>query len=303
MKKKILIIGGTGFLGFHLAKKCIKKNWDVTSISTHKPKKIRFLQDVKYLFVNIININQLKKIKLDYDYVVNFGGYVNHKERKKTFNSHYIGCKNLVDYFLNSKRLKLFIQIGSSVEYGASKSPQKENLKINIKKLGSTYGIAKLLATRYLIKKNLEVNFPCVILRPYLIFGPNQDFNRLIPIVIKSCIKNNNFPCSHGNQLRDFLYVDDFISAIFKCISNRNIVGEIFNIGTSKPLKVRDVISQIKNTVKKGHPNYGKLRMRDDEIINLFPNTGKIKKKLKWSTKVEFASGLNKTINYYKKIL
>ena len=55
--------------------------------------------------------------------------------------------------------------------------------------------------------------------------------------------------------------------------------------------------------MKKGHPNYGKLRMRDDEIINLFPNTRKIKKKLKWSTKVEFVSGLKKTINYYKKIL
>ena len=52
-KNKILIIGGTGFLGYHLAKKCLKKNWSVTSFSLNKPKKKRFLKKVKYIKGNI----------------------------------------------------------------------------------------------------------------------------------------------------------------------------------------------------------------------------------------------------------
>ena len=62
MNKKILIIGGTGFLGYHLAKKCLAKKWNVTSISTNKPKKIRFLSKVKYLNLDISKKNILKKI-------------------------------------------------------------------------------------------------------------------------------------------------------------------------------------------------------------------------------------------------
>ena len=59
--KKILIIGGTGFLGYHLTKKCLLKKWDVTSISTNKPKKMRFLLKIKYLILDIIKKTFTKK--------------------------------------------------------------------------------------------------------------------------------------------------------------------------------------------------------------------------------------------------
>ena len=151
MTKKILIIGGTGFLGYHLAKKCILKKWNVTSISTNKPKKIRFLPKVKYLILDITKEKILKKnIKSNYDFVVNFGGHVNHNEKLKTYKSHYIGCKNLADIFKH-KPIKLFIHIGSCVEYGKRKSPQNENDKTNVKTLKSAYGKAKLMATNYII--------------------------------------------------------------------------------------------------------------------------------------------------------
>ena len=61
IKKKILIVGGTGFIGYHLAKKCLKKNWKVTSISSKPPKKIRYLRKVKYLICDITNKKKLKK--------------------------------------------------------------------------------------------------------------------------------------------------------------------------------------------------------------------------------------------------
>ena len=215
MNKKILIIGGTGFLGYHLAKKCLAKKWNVTSISTNKPKKIRFLSKVKYLNLDISKKNILKKnIKSNFDFVVNFGGYVNHSEKLKTYKSHYIGCKNLADIFKN-KKIKSFIQIGSSVEYGNRKSPQNENDKTNVKKLKSKYGQAKLMATNYLLKLNKKYNFPCTILRLYQIYGPRQDNNRLIPYTLNECLNNNKFICSDGKQYRDFLFVEDLIKAIF----------------------------------------------------------------------------------------
>ena len=304
MKKKILIIGGTGFLGYHLAKKSLKKKWEVTSVSINKPKKIRFLKKVNYIYLNIKKKNLIKKkIKLNFDYVVNFGGHVNHKEKNETFHSHYTGCKNLVNHFSNNNKLKLFLQIGSSVEYGKLKSPQSEEARIKINNLSSTYGKAKLLATRLLLKKNKTENFPCLILRPYLIFGPNQDFNRFIPIVIKGCLLDKKFPCSDGEQYRDFLYVDDFINAVFKCLMNNTAKGKIFNIGSTKPLQLRHVIKQIRKITNKGKPQFGKIKMREDETHYLYPDITKLKKKINWSPNVNFNEGLKKTIQFYKKIL
>ena len=301
MKKKILIVGGTGFLGYHLAKKCLAKDWEVTSISTNNPKKIRFLSKVKYLIVDISKKKILqKKIKSNYDFVVNFGGYVNHNDKLKTYRSHYLGCKNLADFFLK-KKIKSFIQIGSCVEYGHHKSPQTENILTNIEKLKSTYGKAKLAATNYLLEKNKKNNFPSIILRLYLVYGPRQDFNRLIPLVIKGCLEKSSFPCSNGLQYRDFLYVDDVIDAIFKCFQNPNLFGEIINISSGKLIQIKKVILLIKKIIKKGQPDFGVIKLREDEILKLYSNIRKAKKKINWMPRIKFIKGLTKTINFYKK--
>ena len=82
--KKILIVGGTGFIGYHLAKKSLKNGWQVTSISTNPPKKKRYLSKVKYIRCDITNKKLLKnRINFFFDYVVNLGGYVDHSNKKK----------------------------------------------------------------------------------------------------------------------------------------------------------------------------------------------------------------------------
>ena len=90
LKKNILIVGGTGFIGYHLAKKSIEKGWQVTSISSRYPKKIRYLSKVKYIICDITKKRLLNKsIRKSFDYVVNLGGYVDHSNKKKTLKSHY----------------------------------------------------------------------------------------------------------------------------------------------------------------------------------------------------------------------
>tara|TARA_A100001011_G_scaffold387826_1_gene466324 strand:- start:9351 stop:10259 length:909 start_codon:yes stop_codon:yes gene_type:complete len=298
-KKKILITGGTGFIGYHLALTCLKKNFLVTSLSTKKPSKQRRLNKVKYLLCDISNRKKLNKaLNLNFDYVVNLAGYVDHSNKKKTRKSHYEGCKNLASFFLSSK-IKKFIQIGSSIEYGRVTSPQKEN-KLNKQKTYSIYGMSKLLSTKYLLQLNKKYDFPVTILRLYLVYGPNQDTNRVIPITINNAIKNNTFDCSTGLQIRDFIYIDDLIKAIMKVLSNRNINGEILNIASGKPIKIKNVILKICNIVGYGNPQFGKIKFRKDEILRLFPSITKVKKILKWKPVVDINLGLKKTIKYYK---
>ena len=299
-KKKILITGGTGFIGYHLAKKCLKLKWLVTSLSTKKPKKNRKLKQVKYIICDVSNKKELKKkLKTNYDYVINLAGYVDHSHKLKTMKSHYDGCKNLSSFFLNTE-IQKFIQIGSSIEYGKVKSPQFENIK-NDQKTFSVYGNAKLLSTKLLLKLNKKFNFPATIIRLYLVYGPKQDNNRVIPITISNAIKNQKFDCSEGLQLRDFIYIDDVINGILKIINNKKLAGQIINIGSGKPISIRNVILKICNLVGSGKPQFGKIKLRNDETMKLYPNISRAKRLLSWKPKIQLNSGLKKTINYYKK--
>ena len=296
MKKKILILGGTGFIGYHLAKESLKRGFDVTSISKNNPTKKRYLKNVNYLTVDISKKTLIKKkINKYFEYIVNLAGYVDHFDKKKTFKSHYIGCKNIINHFKNRK-IKSFIQIGSSMEYGLAKSPHKENLKC---KPLSVYGKAKFLATSYLLNLYKNQKVPVTILRLYQVYGPKQDLNRFIPIVINSCKNNKNFPCSHGKQYRDFLYIDDLIDAIFLTAESLKARGQIINIGYGFPLKIKNIIGKIVNYYKLGNPQFNMIKLRKEEKMKIYPNLNKAKKLIKWKAKINFSKGLEKTFEYY----
>ena len=298
--KKVLVVGGTGFLGYHLIKRCLRYNMKVISISRKKPSKIFYLKKVDYKIGNLSNSQKLKKIiKSDYNFVVNFGGNIDHNNKKRTYSSHYLGVKNLYEA-LKEKKIDKFIQIGSSSEYGKFFGKVKET---DICKPKLIYGKSKLKTTKFLINRFKKKKFPIIVLRFFQVYGPLQKKNRLIPYVIHSSLKDKRFKCSEGSQLRDFLYIDDAINSIFKIFQNKkNITGKIFNIGSGKPIKVKNLILMIKKLVKKGKPVFGVLNLRIDESMKIYPELKKAKNLLKWKSRVSLNKGLEKSINYYRKI-
>ncbi len=299
--KNLLIIGGTGFIGSHLIRKILKSKFNIYCLSTRSLNKEKKLKNIIYIQSDISNREKLFKSlsRYHFDIVVNLGGHVNHNEWKKTYKTHYLGCKNLADYFVNKKILK-FIQLSSSLEYGSNSSPHLEKMKINIKKLSTAYSIGKAKATKYLLELNRKKNFPVTILRLYLTYGPNQDYNRIIPITINNFINEKKFSLTNCNQIRDFLYIDDLINLISKIIKYRKNENIIFNVGSGKPIKLKSVIELIKLKLKKGTPLYGKIPLRKDENINLYPNINLVKKTFKWKPLTNLNKGLTKTINFYK---
>ena len=298
IKPNILIIGGTGFIGYHLAHNFLSKDWSVTIFSQNKPKKFRKLGKAKYLRGNIFIKSSLKKINRYYDYVINCGGYVDHKSKLKVYKSHYIGCKNLVDLFLK-KNIKNFIQIGSGAEYGGLNSPHRENLHCKPK---SFYGMAKLKATKYLLNKYKKNNFPCTIVRLYQVTGINQDNNRLIPFVINSCLNRNFFPCSDGSQFRDFISIQDVISSIEKILRTNKANGQVLNIASGKVIKIKWLINFIRKKIKKGKPEFGKIKMRKEENKKVYPSIKKAKLILNWKPKLNIKKEIIKQILYYTKL-
>ena len=296
-KEKILVIGGTGFIGFHIMKALLKLDYKIVSVSLHEPKKIRVLNKVNYITMDISKIKNFKKLdNHKFKYVINLGGYVDHINKSKVEKFHFIGVKNLFYYF-EKKKLKLFIQVGSSLEYGNHKKPHKENLKC---KPNGIYGKNKNKATKFLMLQFLRNKFPVSILRLYQVYGPNQDFNRFIPQLIKSCIEKKSFPTSSGVQKRDFLYISDAVNAFIKTLKSKKSKGEIINIGYGRSIMLKKIMKYVGAKTNFFLPNYGKIELRKEENLDIYPNIKKAKKILNWRPKIKWELGLDKTINYFK---
>ncbi len=275
----------------------MKKTLSVDILSSRKPKKIRLLNNVKYIQCDITKKKKLeKKITKNYDFVVNLGGYVDHTNKQKTFESHYNGSVNLANIF-RKRNVKSFVQIGSSGEYGNNKSPHKENSKCNPR---SNYALAKYLSTKYMIMLSKKYKFPVKIIRFYQIYGPRQDLNRFLPIVIKNCLRKKKFDTSDGTQYRDFLFIDDAVKAIIKSIYSTKANGKIINIGFGKAFNLKKIIHKIQNITKGGKINFGKIKMRPEENQITFPSITRAKKILKWRPKVSLNKGLNSTIKFFR---
>ena len=142
-------------------------------------------------------------------------------------------------------------------------------------------------------------HFPSVVLRLYQAYGPKQDTNRLIPQAIESFLKNKKFPCSTGNQFRDFVHIEDVVGAIIQSLVLESSKGEIINIGSGKPKTIKSIILTILKIIGKGEAQFGKIKMRKDEILKIYPNVKKAQKTIKWSSKISLQKGLKRTVRSY----
>ena len=302
IKTELLVIGGTGFIGQHLAKFSINKGWRVTSLSLNKIEKLQKIKGVEYFFEDLEDNKKIKSILSNpYDYVVNLSGYINHNSffdnGDKVIYQHFDFVRNIVS-LINREKLKCFINIGSSDEYGDNKSPQNEKQREHPI---SPYSFGKMASSHFLEMLNRIDNFPSCSLRLFLVYGPGQNDQRFIPQIIKGCLSDNIFNTSKGEQVRDFCYVEDIVEGIFNALTSRITIGRTYNLASGMPVSIKSIIKKIMNIIGKGRPNYGSIPYRKGENMELYADINKIKNDIGWKPKTSLNNGLDKTVNWYLK--
>lgn len=298
----LLIIGGSGFLGESLITRAIQKNWKIISVSRKKKLPKKSNKNIKYIFLDLSDYRQTKKLKkFKFDYVINSGGYVNHDTKKdmslNIINNQFLSLVNLIDV-LDTSKLKKFIQLGSSeenIEYS-----NKNKFFLKNKKNQTPYSFSKTISTEYLLMMNELIDFPVTIFKVHLVYGPGQKNNRLIPYVIKNCILDKEFNITSGNQIRDMLYIEDFLNVIFKSLKIKKINGKVYDLGSGKGYTVKTLVNLILKKINKGKPRFGALNPNRLEIKKMIANIKKLKKDLNWKPQHNINCGLLKTIEYYK---
>ena len=297
-KKRLLVVGGTGFIGKHIVKESLKQGYITSVISKNKKKSRQHFKSVSYINVDISDKLRLTEHlqKKEYEYVINLGGYVDHSDYSKggidIFKVHFNGVINLISS-LDKKKIKGFVQIGSSDEYGNNPAPQHEDQR---EQPISPYSCAKVLSTHYLQFLYKTEKFPAVILRPFLVYGPGQGNERFIPQIIKGCKFNEKFSVSSGTQKRDFCYIDDFVNAVFLSLVNNEAHGEVINIASGAPVKIKNLVNKIVGIHGAGNPKFGQVPLRPSTNMDLYADISKAQRILKWSPHIDLENGLSKTI-------
>ncbi len=300
-KDKILIVGGTGFIGKHLANRCTRDTKHVTCIGLGT-NKTHVIKDHEIVYADITNKEQLTDILLSgcFNYVFNLGGYINHipyfNGGRHLIDSHFNGLLNLIDS-IDRKCLKSFVQIGSSDEYGNAPSPQREDMR---NEPISPYSLAKVASTHLIETISKTENFPGVVLRLFLVYGPGQDEKRFLPQIIKSCLKNKEFKTSDGKQLRDFCFVDDVVEAMVTVALCPESFGRTINIASGVPIAIREIVGKVVLLTGGGKPLWSTHPYRSGENMSLYADISLAQRFLKWNPTISLEDGLQKTINYYK---
>lgn len=279
MKKETLyLIGGSGFVGKNLIR-CLSSFYDITVFD-------------KYIDIQFFsNYPQVQTCRLDIvingvptnyfvpDFIINLASVVTAERDLSLFDSLISSnlkiLLNLFKRFRDDKRLKLFIQFGSSEEYGSENSPFREE---NRESPNSPYALVKQLTTNTSIMLYRNYGFPIMVVRPGNLFGPGQNKSKFIPYVIEQLKKGEPLNVSPCEQKRDFMYVDDFAKAIHGLLNNsEKCVGEIVNVSSGSSISLKEIIEFYKTELHStSEIHYGALPYRENEAMDLRCDIGKL---------------------------
>lgn len=285
----IFLIGGSGFIGKNLVEYLVN-DYELTVVDKYIDES--FFSG--YPQVKILKIDLVEgRIPMDYptpDYIINLASIVTAERDFSLFDglisSNLRVLLNLYDRFKGDACLKLFIQFGSSEEYGNEGSPFVESMR---ECPNSPYALVKQLTVNTALMLYANYGFPAMAVRPGNLFGKYQNKSKFIPYVISQLRDNKPLNVTPCEQKRDFIYATDFAWCIGQLIVNyQNAVGQIVNVASGKSVSLKDIIEICYRYLgSTSEINYGALPYRENEVMDLKCSVDKL------STIIEHAIDFN----------
>jgi nucleoside-diphosphate-sugar epimerase len=193
-------------------------------------------------------------------------------------------------------RVRRIVIIGSAEEYGEQDGPMHEDLPLQPV---SPYGIAKAATTRFAQALHKRSGCPVVVVRPFSVYGPGQPASMFIAQAVEAVVRNLPFRMSHGEQRRDLLYVDDLVRGLIAAASERDIEGQVINLGSGQPVRLRDVAKRIWQLTDSAAPLLiGARSATMEQLHDTWADISRAHEMLGWRPQVDLDSGLRETIRW-----
>lgn len=312
--KKALVTGCAGFIGSHLCEKLVSKGWKVTGVDNFldnysreiKERNLHRLSGQRnFVFVDRDILEApLEKLTCKTDYVFHLAGQpgVRHSWGGR-FDSYVKNNVLATQRLLETAKIcdiKKLVYASSSSVYGNNGAlPTKET---HPKNPYSPYGVTKLAAENLCCLYYENYGVPTVSLRYFTVYGPRQRPDMGISGFINYMIREKPIQVyGDGNQKRDYTYVEDVVTATVLAAQSP-VVGEVFNVGSGRPVVLKEVIKMLERILDKKTRIEFMLSQRGD-VRDTFADTNKIREMLEFRPGFGIEEGLKKQIEYMRKFI
>lgn len=293
--QRILVCGGTGFIGRNLVEEIIKQKKHV-NILFHKQLPENFKKYKKFITVfkgDLLDKNSLSPAIDNADIVINLVGSF----FDDIFSLNVLATFNLLEACKDKNKKLIFIS--SQSIYGECSG--KPFIESRVPKPVTEYGLMKYVAENICKIYSHEYNLTCIVLRLSNVYGPGQKTG-VMSNFTDNALKNKVLTISgDGKQKRDFVFVDDVVDAIIRSMDRVDNMRrmkhfEIFNIGGPKTHTLLDVISIIEKLLKK-NVKVRFIKPKKNDIKFMRSSHSKAKKSLNYEPKISLEHGIEKIIN------
>lgn len=299
---KVLITGASGFVGSHVARLLVAEGCEVYALVRESSNRwrIRDILPSMYLrqsdLVAFENVNTyLQEIKpelcIHLAWYAVPGKYLNSQENLDSIQASINLLSQLAE--LGCKR---FVGIGTCFEYDLSLGYLSES---SLTKPITLYAATKVALSTILQQFAQITEMEVAWIRLFYQYGPMEDERRLIPGIISSLLRDEVVKTTKGEQIRDFLHIEDVASAIW-AVAKSNVSG-VVNVGSGQPVTVGQIALELGNLL--GKPDLihlGALPYRPNDPMFICANNELLRKKTDWTPKYNLTTGLKNTIKWYK---
>ena len=310
---KIVITGGAGFIGSHIAESCVEDGHEVVIIDNLddyyslelKKKNIDCaLKSGKARFVHgdVTDLDFLRTvINKDVDYVFHeaaqAGVRISVDNPFKPNNVNVLGTLNVLQASLEAD-VERVINASSSSVYG-----KVEYLPFDEKhptQPVSPYGVSKLAAEHYCRVFYEIYGLPTVSLRYFTVYGPRMRPDLAISIFTEKMLKDMSITIfGDGNQTRDFTYIEDIVRVNMKLLDTNRANGKVMNIGGGNRISVNELAKNLKEIIgSSSEINYAEVQRGD--AVHTLANVGLAKKLVGYKPSVSIKDGLKRFVEWYK---
>lgn len=296
--KRVLVTGATGFIGSHCLAPLRERGFEVHAVTSQPAMGEK--SGVTWHQANLLEVDAIRPLfdQVRPTHLLHLAWYVvPGKVMTSSVSFDWVSSSlEMMKAFAEVGGERL-IMSGSSYEYDWSYGFCNEML--TPKAANTVYGHCKN-ALRVLMESYAQTHrMSCAWPRIFFLYGPNEHPDRLVSSVIRSLLRGEEARCSHGNQIRDYLFVQDVADGLVATLDS-GIEGAI-NIGAGQPITLREIVSTIGRMMERPELiRLGAIPSRSNDTPLVIADIGRMTNDLGWKPRFSLEDGLRITIEWWR---
>jgi UDP-glucose 4-epimerase len=308
-KKRVLVTGGAGFIGSELVHQLAKQKVRVTAVDSLVNGKRENLDgvlgpDVDLVVADIRNVSVITPLLRGTDVLFHLAGLGGRHSIQAPVENHEVNASATLSLLEKAREMgvKRFVYVSSSEVYGTTRTAPitEEHPTLPM----TVYGASKLAGECYTRAFWQTYRYPTVVVRPFDAYGPRShhegDSEEVIPKFMLRCLLGEPMMVfGDGRQTRDFTFVSDTARGILAAGFSEATVGETFNLGGGKEIRIQDLAITIADVLGKKGAAITHVESRPGDVLRLIADSSKASKLLDFEPTVSLKDGLTQLRDWY----